>query len=351
MFNSIIKLRLKQILYFLLKFYIKTYSYIYFRNIKLYGLENIPRDGGVLYSPNHQGAFLDPLLVGAFTPETITSLTRADVFNGPQKWFFDVLKMLPVYRIRNGYQNLKKNDATFKQCYSLLGNKGNMLMFSEGGHHDEYYLQTLSKGSSRLAYQAQMKYPKEKIYIMPVGLNYGHHKQARCSLHFVFGTPLLVQDFITPSASEAQIINQVKEALTYKMKACLWIPEESNQYEQQKKWINAKNTLLEFSDLKEKLALGEGLLNAKKISGRNLLGHILSLPNLIPLWITRVVINRSEDRVFVSSIKYASGAFLFPIWWFCSTLTIATFFGLSIALLYFLVSLASLFLRQRILLI
>ena len=172
------------------------------------------------------------------------------------------------------------------------------------------------------------------------------------SFSYVFrGTPLLVQDFITPSASEAQIINQVKEALTYKMKACLWIPEESNQYEQQKKWINAKNTLLEFSDLKEKLALGEDLLNAKKISGRNLLGHILSLPNLIPLWITRVVINRSEDRVFVSSIKYASGAFLFPIWWLCSTLAIAPFFGLSIALLYFLVSLASLFLRQRILLI
>ncbi len=342
---------MKRVLYFLIKFYIKTYSFVFFKKIKFYGLENIPVDGGVLYSPNHQGAFLDPLLVGAFTPETITSLTRADVFNGPQKLFFDVLKMLPVYRIRNGYQNLKKNDATFEKCYSILGNKGNMLMFSEGGHHDEYYLQTLSKGSSRLAYKAQMKYPKEKIYIMPVGLNYGHHKQVRCSLHFVFGKALLIQDFITPSASEAQIINQVKEALAYKMKACLWIPEESNQYEQQKKWINAKNTLLEFSDLKKKLVLGEDLLNAKKIYGRNLLGHILSLPNLIPLWITRLIIYRFEDKVFVSSIKYASGAFLFPIWWLFSTLAIATFFNQAIALLYFLISLVSLFLRQKILLI
>ena len=78
-------------------------------------------------------------------------------------------KIPPIWLMRQAgryhshYQNLKKNDATFKQCYSLLGNKGNMLMFSEGGHHDEYYLQTLSKGSSRLAYQAQMKYPKEKM--------------------------------------------------------------------------------------------------------------------------------------------------------------------------------------------
>ena len=34
-----------------------------------------------------------------------------------------------------------------------------MLMFSEGGHHDEYFLQRLSKGSSRLIYQAQKQFP------------------------------------------------------------------------------------------------------------------------------------------------------------------------------------------------
>ena len=67
---------------------LRYYNYVYFRNIEVHGLENIPKDGGVLFSPNHQGAFLDPLLIGSMTPSKITSLTRSDVFGGPFQWFF-----------------------------------------------------------------------------------------------------------------------------------------------------------------------------------------------------------------------------------------------------------------------
>ena len=134
-----------------MKYLLRYYNQVFFREIKVYGYENIPPDGGVLFSPNHQGAFLDPLLVGYMTPRKITSLTRSDVFGGPLQWFLDAFQMLPVYRIRNGYGNLKKNDAIFEKCYKILGEGRFLLMFSEGGHHNEYFLQRLSKGSSRLA--------------------------------------------------------------------------------------------------------------------------------------------------------------------------------------------------------
>ena len=140
---------MKNIFYFSLKYFLRYYNQIFFRDIKEYGYQNIPKDGGVLFSPNHQGAFLDPLLIGSMTPKKITSLTRSDVFGGPLQWFLDALQMLPVYRIRNGYSNLKKNDITFKKCFELLGEGKFLMMFSEGGHHDEYYLKKLSKGSSR----------------------------------------------------------------------------------------------------------------------------------------------------------------------------------------------------------
>ncbi len=318
--------------------------------MKIYGKENIPKDGGILYSPNHQGAFLDPLLIGAFTPKTITSLTRADVFNGPQKWLFDAFKMLPVYRIRNGYQNLKKNDAIFEQCYNLLGHGGQMLMFSEGGHHDEYYLQTLSKGSSRLVYQAQLQNPNQKVYILPVGINYGHHRQARCTLHLVFGKPLLVQEYLDPSKPEPQNINRLKEDLSQKMKACLWLPEQTEMYNTQKKWINAQNSRLDFIDFKEKLNSRVGLKPSKQ-KRTFLWGQLLSLPNLIPLWITRQVINLFEDKVFISSLKYASGAFLFPLWWWGSALLCNAYWGSITTLVYLFISIGSLFVRQKILLI
>ena len=99
---------MKNIFYFSLKYFLRYYNQIFFRDIKEYGYQNIPKDGGVLFSPNHQGAFLDPLLIGSMTPKKITSLTRSDVFGGPLQWFLDALQMLPVYRIRNGFSNLKK---------------------------------------------------------------------------------------------------------------------------------------------------------------------------------------------------------------------------------------------------
>ena len=120
---------MKNIFYFSLKYFLRYYNQIFFRDIKQYGYENFPKDGGVLFSPNHQGAFLDPLLIGSMTPKKITSLTRSDVFGGPLQWFLDALQMLPVYRIRNGYSNLKKNDVTFKKCYELLGNGKFLMMF------------------------------------------------------------------------------------------------------------------------------------------------------------------------------------------------------------------------------
>ena len=341
---------MKHLLYFFFKYYFKIYTYFYFREVKIYGLKNIPIDGGVLYSPNHQGAFLDPFIIGSFTPRTITSLTRADVFYGPQRWLFEVFKMLPVYRIRNGYQNLKKNDAIFEKCYTLLGQGDQMLMFSEGGHHDEYFLQNLSKGSSRLAYQAQLQNPSKKIYIQPVGINYGHHKQARCSLHLVFGKPLLVQDYLLSTNSEPQNITLLKEQLTQEMMACLWIPEQTDNYKTQKKQINAQNTRLPFVELKLKLAQNKGLKFSEKGNGAQIWGHFLSIPNIIPLWITRQIINRFEDKVFVSSLKYASGAFLFPLWWCSSTFLLNRIWGSTEAALFLLFSICSLFLRQKILL-
>ena len=77
------------------------------------------------------------------------------------------MQTLPVYRIRDGYDQLKNNDQVFERCYELLGEKKHMMMFSEGRHHDEYYLLRLSKGSSRLVMEAQLRHPNHPIYLQP----------------------------------------------------------------------------------------------------------------------------------------------------------------------------------------
>ena len=332
---------------------LRYYNHIFFRNVDVYGYENIPKDGGVLFSPNHQGAFLDPLLIGSMTPKKITSLTRSDVFGGPLQWFLDALQMLPIYRIRNGYSNLKKNDAIFEKCHSLLGSGKFLLMFSEGGHHHEYYLKNLSKGSSRLAFQAQQKNLNKKIYILPVGINYGHHKQPRSTLHLVYGKPLLVSDYIVNENSEAENINLIRESLQEKMRDCLWLPDFSENYPQQKKCINRLTTKMKFSQLKKNLSSDYNQLpkRRKLNSARNLISQILSIPNIIPLWITRIIIGKFDDKVFISSMKYATGAFLFPIWWLFTSILIANSFGNKVMSVYLILCILTIFIRQRVLLL
>ena len=335
-----------------MKYLLRYYNQVFFREIKVYGYENIPADGGVLFSPNHQGAFLDPLLVGSMTPRKITSLTRSDVFGGPLQWFLDAFQMLPVYRIRNGYGNLKKNDAIFEKCYKILGEGKFLLMFSEGGHHNEYFLQRLSKGSSRLAYNAQLENPGKKIYLQPMGLNYGHHQQVRCDLHIVYGKPIEVGKEIDSKLSEAENINKIREELQERMRDCLWLPDKTENYQTQKERINRLTTQLEFQKLREVLDSNfESLPVRRKLStARNTFALLLTIPNLIPIWITRKIIGKFKDVVFISSMKYAMGVFFFPVWWLLSSIPIAYSLGNRVMTTYLLICISSIFIRQRILL-
>jgi hypothetical protein len=258
--------------------------------------------------------------------------------------------MLPVYRIRNGYSNLKKNDEIFSKCYDLLGLGKFMLMFSEGGHHNEYYLQNLSKGSSRLAFKAAQQNPGKKIYLQPVGINYGHHQQPQCTLHLVYGQPIEVSDFIDLKLNDVENISILKLELQNRMKACLWLPENTENYYIQKKKINKHTTQVDFKTLKTALKNNHTKMPEVKPKSktRKVLILLLSIPNIIPLWITRKIIRKLEDIVFVSSLKYVLGVFLFPIWWLTTSIAIAYLYENRVMTTYLLVCTLSLFIRQRI---
>lgn len=339
---------MKRFFYYFIKFTIKWASHCYFRKIKVYGLENIPKDGGILFSPNHQGAFLDPLLVGCNLPKTVTSLTRSDVFGGPLQWFMDALKMLPVYRIRNGYSNLKKNEAIFESCKSLLSNREYIMMFSEASHHSEFFLQTLSKGSSRLAYEAQQQ-SKNPIYIVPIGINYGHHTSPLCDLHLVFGEAIAISRFTEVGDEKPTIINTIRDELGLAMKKCMWLPDRDEHYDARKKLIHNQNThRRSFQELKEGIEVQS--LEPKKIRNtkkwHTLIIKLFSIPNLPPLLILKRILRLFKDIVFYSSIKLCAGLFLFLFWWGSIFLFSAVFWGWTIAVMNTVGCISLLYIRQ-----
>lgn len=340
---------MKKLFYYFVKYSIKIASHCYFRKIRIYGLENIPNDGGVIFSPNHQGAFLDPLLVGCNIPKPITSLTRSDVFGGPLQWFIDALRMLPVYRIRNGYSNLKKNDAIFERCMKLLAKNQWVMIFSEASHHSEFFLQALSKGSSRLAYESQVE-AKNPIYILPVGINYGHHTNPFCDLHLVFGEPIAVQHFVGSETDKPASINALREVLKLGMKKCLWLPEKDEHYQDRKELIHNGNTLLPFLELKR--GIEEQKLSPRKITRQKkwygVIRVFLSIPNLPPLLILKKILGLFKDIVFYSSIKMCAGGVLLVLWWAIIMIISNILWGWGIASLNVIVCIGLLYTRQKL---
>ena len=341
---------MKNLFYYFIKYFVRFATRCYFRNTQVIGLENIPKDGGILLSPNHQGAFLDPLLVGSSIPQPVTSLTRSDVFGGPLQWFMDALNMLPVYRIRNGYSNLRKNDEIFVKCRDLLSSKQTIMMFSEASHHEEYYLQQLSKGSSRLAYEAQIE-SKFPVYIVPVGINYGHHFKPLCDLHLVFGKPILVKKFLKGSFPKPEAINNIREALSKAMKECIWLPDNDSDYLKRKNLIHRESTEMNFKDLKDGLALMN--ISPKKRynnqKGLKFLLALVSLPNLPPLLIMKRILSLFEDVVFYSSVKMTAGLILFGLWWLILFLLVGIYLSWVAATMIALGAIMFLYIRQNLL--
>ncbi len=343
---------LKSLFYHFLRNYLKFYGYIYFRDIKIYGKNNIPKKGGLLFSPNHQSAFIDPVLVASYNSGKILSLTRSDVFGGPLQWFLDAMEMLPIYRLRNGYSNLKKNEEIFEKCYKVLGKGKKMQMFSEGGLHTEYYLKRISKGSSRIAYNAQKKYPNQNIYIIPVGINYGHHEKPRCSVQLVFGKAIKIKEYMNANNLESENINFIRDSLQIEMENCLWLPKKDDDYYFKKSLINKKTTKMSFSKIKTLLKENHKNQNNLKKSHfiKSIIIRILTIPNIIPIIISRKIINLIKDKDFIGSMKYGCGAIIFPIWWIILGLIILYFFNPIICFIFIVFSVSSEIIRQNLLL-
>lgn len=340
---------MKKIFYAFIRFTLSNYNFFYFRNFKVIGKENIPTNGAVLFSPNHQNAFLDPLLVGTTAGRSIYSLTRSDVFGGPLQWFLDAMQTLPVYRIRDGYDKLKNNQEVFELCYTLLSGKQNMMMFSEGKHHDQYYLLRLSKGSSRLAIEAQLRSPQHPIYLQPVGINYGNHLHARHDCTVVYGKAINVQDYLnTYQDHPAKGLNALRDTLQLEMEACLWYPKNDSDYLKKKIYINRKNTQQPFAQIKA--ALKKSIPNlaapSKKLFVNKILIVLFSLPNLPAHLTIKYLVNQFKDPVFHGSVKYLGGLVIFLIWWsigiYGFTAEVNIYWGVS----FFIQSISSLYLRQ-----
>ena len=181
---------MRTVLYLAFKRLIRTAFQCYFKEIRMIHMERVPLDRAVMLLPNHQNALIDPLLYAAFAKGKPYFLTRSDVFeNTLLKWIFEGLRMMPIYRLRDGRETLSKNQAVFERCAQLFSQGEQLLLFPEANHNLRRQVRPLSKGFTRIISQSFTSHPEQDITIVPVGMNYQNAAQFPDRVALCFGEP------------------------------------------------------------------------------------------------------------------------------------------------------------------
>ena len=184
--------------YLLLKKYADFWhNNIFYRKVIAYGKDHLDFSVPTILAPNHQNALMDALAIICTLERQLVFLARADIFK--KKLVARILyrlKILPVYRIRDGFENLKQNDDTFHDTLRVMEHRNGVVILPEGSHDVHRKLRQLKKGICRIAFQtAEASDYKKEINIVPVGIEYSHYWRFRQVLTVVYGHPIHVSEY------------------------------------------------------------------------------------------------------------------------------------------------------------
>jgi len=170
----------------------------FYRQTEIRGLENVPDNEPLIFAGNHQNGVMDPVAIILHQKEPIVYMGRADIFSNPLfRVLLRFIKVTPVYRIRDGFENLSKNDQQIKEAIDVLLDCKRLGVMPEGNHGEQHKLRPLVKGLFRIGYQAEiMLENKAHVKIIPVGIDYSFYQHSGSDLVLTYGKPIEFKDFL-----------------------------------------------------------------------------------------------------------------------------------------------------------
>jgi 1-acyl-sn-glycerol-3-phosphate acyltransferase len=342
---------------------------LYYREICIVSPENVPASDAVIFSPNHQNALMDALAILINQPKQPVFMARSDIFAKKRiARVLNFLKIIPVFRIRDGFENLQNNDETFRIALNVLQNNQPVALMPEGNHGDQRRLRPLKKGLMRLAFQAQENFKNDKkVKIVPIGIHFSHYSNFRSRLLVIYGRPIDVSEYLPAYTDNAgRGLQDLRERLETEMKKYMLDIDTDEHYElilqlkdivvptmvtdndyyshfKAEKDVTDKLTQI-AREAPEKLAdlrqiTNEYVFGLKRLNLRSwlfdapdykrndlifdLLRYVLFAPvflltaifNAVPFFVPIWLANKVKDPQFRSSFKFAIGFVAFPLFY------------------------------------
>jgi len=193
---------------------------VFFRQVEILGIEQLPRDRPLVLVANHTNSLVDPLLILGCLGLHPRFLAKSTLWRNPLlRPLFALAGVIPVYRRQDEGVDTSLNASTFSRCHELLARGGVVALFPEGLSHSEPSLQPMRTGAARIAREAEARFGPLGVRIVPVGLVFDDKGTFRSRVLIAIGTPLdpLAEHDLTTKDERAavrQLTASIDEALT-----------------------------------------------------------------------------------------------------------------------------------------
>lgn len=227
-------------LYHLLKLWVRFTLYLYCKDIRFHNRQHLLADGPFLIAAHHPNSFFDAILVGTFSRKPVHFLTRSDVFVNPiVRFLLRRLKMIPVYRIRDGKDKLGLNEHSFRKSTDALARSGHILIFAEGFCEHQTTLQPLKKGAARILLQSWEE--GLAVRMLPLWLRYSRFQSIGQRISILAGTPFDEKEVDLQNAN-GNPLQAINRELALRLKQLEEMQEPPRQ--QPMRWLLALPALL-----------------------------------------------------------------------------------------------------------
>lgn len=199
-------------LYHLIKLWVRLALRIYCKEIHFYNRRHLRADGPFIIAAHHPNSFFDAILVGTYAKRPVHFLTRSDVFVNPVvRFLLRRLKMIPVYRIRDGKDKLSLNEHSFRKSTDALARGAHILIFAEGFCEHQTTLQPLKKGAARIFLQSREE--GLTVSMLPLWLRYSKFHTIGQRIAVLAGEPFSFSDVDLQAANgnALQAMNRLLE--------------------------------------------------------------------------------------------------------------------------------------------
>ncbi len=302
----------------------------YLYRFQVSGKEKIPAKGPIIFTVNHQNAFLDAIILSCSSPRFPYSLARADVFKSViGRYLLKSINIMPIYRIRDGFREVRKSSQVIMNCVALLKQNKALLIFPEGNHDLKFTLRPFQKGIARIAFGDPDQLLIKKLKIIPVGIQYENHSAWRGRVLVTYGDPIEVGNIREEYQNDPRKgTNLLLEKVHSQMTQLIVDIPEKNYQETYKKWLERREI---HYDLEKQLKSDQTIVrsitdnNSQHLIGTKtkfslsklfylitnmILVTILSIPLLlIKIFISRFI----KDVGFAGSIKFSLWLAVYPI--------------------------------------